>query len=256
VGDKMEQINELKELEEKILSYMHKKERVLDEVEISSSELAVALGVSRSTLYRYINTLIDNKFILAQQKQRDKVYILTNQAREYIERTKISYFNDDDIKALNYEDNKSLKKSIETVTVLKGEVQAVKTQIDDDRTKFKSDLEDMKKDINKKIDSFYGRIGEILALIITAIAMIVFNIQIIGSVEIDFSEPVGAFKTIMAIDLPFMILFVLFITAFHFIIGKDFNTSEGWVRVVLSILLRTLPMLIVIGVCYGLLVLL
>lgn len=252
----MEQFSKLNEHEEKILSYMQMKESVLDEIEISSSELAVALGVTRSSLYRTLNLLIENKYILAKQRQKEKVYILTNQAREYLERTKVSYFNENDIKALSYEDNKSLKKSIESVTVFKGEVEVIKAQIDDDRTKFKNDLVEMQNEINNKIDSFYGRIGEILALIITAIAMIVFNIQLVGTVEIDFSEPVSAFKTIMAIDLPFMILFVLFITAFHFIIGKDFNTSGGWLRLISSILLMTLPMLLVIVVCYGLLILL
>lgn len=250
----MEDLNELDEIEKKILSFMYEKEKKLDEVEILDKELLITMKISTSTLIRKIKRLKNKKFILVQQKQNGEVYLLTNLAKEFLERNEISYFSENDFEEMTYGDMISLKEAFKSIDLLKKEINIVKEKNDKEAKILKTNLEKINAQANKKVETFYGRIGEILALIITAIAMIVFNIQLIGIIEIDFSKPIYAFKTIIAIDLPYMILFVFFITTFHFVIGKDFNTSEKWFKVLLSILLRTLPMLIVIALCYIILI--
>ncbi|WP_053957348.1 ArsR family transcriptional regulator [Inediibacterium massiliense] len=247
----MEENEKLDDLEEKILSYIVSKDKFIGEIEVSLAELAVALENTRASISYHIKKLADKKFLLIKNNGRTKTYIITSIAKDYIESNEVEEFPEDDIKALSYQDALSAKKSIEKINLIKKEMEQIKLSIEQDRKNSKDDIEEIKTEMYGKLQSFYGRIGEILTLIITAIAMIVFNIQLIENVKIDFYNPLLAMQTILAIDLPYLILFVIFITMFHFIIGKDFsNTEVEFKTIIKGVFLRTIPMLLIIIVCF------
>jgi predicted transcriptional regulator len=247
----MEESQKLHPEEEKILSYINSKNKFIGEMEVSLEELAVALEISKASVQNYIKSLVDKKFLLTKNKGKTRTYIITSFAKDYIETNRVEFFSEDKVKALSYEDVQSARKYLSEMNLLKKEIEQIKLSIEQDRKESKRDMDKTKFQMNSKLESFYGRIGEILTLIITAIAMIVFNIQLIGNVKIDFTNPSLAMKTILAIDLPYIILFVIFITAFHFIIGKDFSNNEVEIKTVFKMLfLRTIPMVLVLLVCF------
>lgn len=234
--------NRLDSKEERILSYIYSKENYIKYSGVEVKEIAIYLGVSVSKSTKLLMGLREKKYLISKIIGKYKKYIITSEAKNYLKVYDISPVPINDIKSYSYEESQKVIDTINEINVLKEEIEKIKKQYEDQ-------IINMEKNINKKINSFYGRIGEILALIITAVAMIVFNIQLIGSVEIDFSEPLKAVQTILAIDIPYIILFVVLILVFHVIIGKD-ESGKVDLNEVKNVLVRSIPILLLIIVCF------
>ena len=65
----------------------------------------------------------------------------------------------------------------------------------------------------------------------------------------NFDEPLKAAKTILAIDLPYIVLFSLLLLVFHIIIGKDEKRTIRSIDVK-NVLLKSMPIVIIIVACF------
>lgn len=236
----MEFIN-LPEIQERILAYLKSKEKNTGYNGADNNEISVFLGTSRSATTNNINSLKEKKYLMIKREGKKAKYLITSEGRDYLNANIVEEIPADEVKSMTFEESKQVKETIE-------ELEKIKTEFSDLKNEYEKRLFELEKNINDKISNFYGRIGEILALIITAIAMIVFNIQLIGSVEIDYKEPMKAAQTILAIDLPYIVLFTIFILIFHIIIGRG-EKKEVKVKDVRYVLVKSLPILIIIIAC-------
>lgn len=227
--------------EEKILAYLRSKEINTGYSDVDSNEISNFLETSRSSTSKCLSSLKDKKLLIAKQEGKRTKYLITSEGRNYLEVFSITLIPASEVKSFSFEEYKEARETLDEIAEMKKQIEALKKDYED---KF---LE-MESNINGKISSFYGRIGEILTLIITAVAMIVFNIQLIGSVKIDFDEPLKAAQTILAIDLPYIVLFSILLLVFHIIIGKDEKRNIRAIDVK-NVLLKSMPIVIIIVAC-------
>ncbi len=231
----------LEDNEEKILSYLKSKEDNTGYSDVNSNEISVFLGISRGQTFNILNSLKEKGYLLIKQEGKTRKYFIKQEGRDYLSYNSVETVPAEEVKSLTFKDFKEVRDTLD-------EIADMKQQIEDLKKNYEDKFLEMEGNINGKISSFYGRIGEILTLIITAVAMIVFNIQLIGTVKINFDEPLKAAQTILAIDLPYIVLFSILLLVFHIIIGKDEKRTIRAIDVK-NVLLKSMPIVIIIVAC-------
>lgn len=233
--------NKLSENEEKVLAYLQSKEKNTGFMGADRNEILIFLGVSQASTQRILTQLKEKKLLLLKQEGKKTKFLITTDGREYLKFNSVSPIPAEEVKSFTYEESREVRETLDEIAVMKNELEVIKNEYEKRLVKIETDL-------NEKISSFYGRIGEILALIITAVAMIVFNIQLVGNIEIDFKEPMKATQTILAIDLPYIVLFTIMLFIFHIIIGKGENKDiKG--KDIKNIVVKSLPIILIIIIC-------
>ncbi|MDS0526194.1 hypothetical protein NNC19_10925 [Clostridium sp. SHJSY1] len=200
-------------------------------------------NISIATVKRVVIELIEKRLIEETPIGRDIKFKITEEGKKYVKENNIIVPSKDEADYISYssryiQDLEDIKKDVEDIrneTLQKYDEISEKNEYS--KTKFAEKIEVVNQKIQEldtklgevneyivqlktRLDSFYGRIGEILALIITAISIIVFNIKVMETTKIDFSNGRQAFINIMAIDSPLIILMIICIILFHFIVDK------------------------------------
>lgn len=205
-------------------------------------ELSLALGYSRETIVESITALQARQFVITRVIGRKHEFTLSESGKRFMEDLKLNepdkvekWLTDAGLK--NLDEFINLKDDIKKIEVNIRDIQEnleqklVKTT--NDINKFNNKL----KQIDEKIDTFYGKIGEIMALVIAAISIIVFNINVMKSTEINFSYPLEAFLRLLVIDTPLLIIITVATILFNYIISKKIATNNLILFIVIIILL-------------------
>lgn len=221
---------------EDILGYLYS----IDEwTEIAT--LSLSFSYTKSTMISRINQLVSNGYVMGKIEGRFYNYHITDLGKEYIQKYAIKVHPREELKnkELQYEPvkraNETLMK-IENIKKLLDEqviqVEEIKSNVDTKAEALKIEIEELK----LATKNFYGRIGEIITLLIASMSIIVFNIKVMDTTKIDFSNGYKeAFLNIMAIDLPMIVLLVVATALFHYIVGKKLEIKNLIIPIIIII---------------------
>ncbi|SDP35600.1 hypothetical protein [Clostridium gasigenes] len=208
--------------EEQLLAYLY------SQLESSSiRKISRDVNGSIATLYKYIKILIKDGYIIQMSEGRVVKYRISDEGKSYVEKNAIVYEQQEELEK-NKRVNEPLYKAeeiLDEIGVMKKNIEKQKDDFDNKILKYEKDMDKLKEGIEKvkeMTENFYGKIGEIITLLIASISIIVFNIKVMESTKIDFTKGYKeAFLNIMAIDLPLIVLLVVATVLFHYIIGKE-----------------------------------
>lgn len=212
---------------ENILSYLFSMNSM-----VSLRILSIKFKYSKSTIIRSINELEEYGLVEETYEGRFKKYKITQKGKSYIEEYNVEVISKEKL-IQEEETNKTLIEAdnlLEKIEELKNKVDRQEKEIalkDELRNSKVEKLEKKIKQTDEMISTFYGKIGEIITLLIGAMSIIVFNIKVMDTTKIDFTNGYkDAFLSIIAIDLPMIILLVIATVLFHYIIAKELNIKR------------------------------
>lgn len=220
-------MNKLNEKQEQFLAYLSYKNSW-----VQAHEISIDLGYSVSMIKRSINFFVEQEFVIQISEGRIIKYHISEVGKKYLNENKL-VFDDKERLDLEGKNNHPIYKAEEIlgeIENIKKNFEAQKKDFERQKKAFEEEIEKTKKkleDANNKIDTFYGKIGEIITLLIGAMSIIVFNIKVMDTTKVDFSNGYkDAFLNIIAIDLPMIILLVIATILFHYIIAKELNIKR------------------------------
>ncbi|MCB2299899.1 hypothetical protein [Clostridium tagluense] len=209
---------------------------------VEISKIALDLGMTKQRVITIINRLIEHGLINKSFEGRISNIVINETGIKYLDTNNIKVISKEEVQRKSEENKYSYKmEEIKNETLdMKKDIENIKSKLESELKKInetKIDIEKIAQDTKADLKTFYGKLGEILTLIITAISIIVFNIKVLDTTRIDFSKGYRvAFLNIMAIDLPLLILLTIGTFLFHFIIGKEIKLIRQIIPVIIIII--------------------
>lgn len=208
---------------------------------VSTSSLRTNFSYGKPTTLKYLNLLLEKEYIQRRFEGRLLSYGISELGKKYVKEQNLTV-----LPKLKLEEDKKIKESLYILNEKLEEIEYLKERIDKQEQvvdKKNNEIDSKLQDLNRKIkkvenmtENFYGKIGEIITLLIASISIIVFNIKVMDSTKIDFINGYKqAFLNIMAIDLPLIVLLVVATVLFHYIVGKELKLKNLIIVVVIII---------------------
>lgn len=220
-----------------VLAYMK-----IVEQPVEISKIALDLGMTKQRVSTIINRLIEHGLINKRFEGRISNIEINETGLKYLDTNDIKVISKEEVERKSEENKYSYKmEEIKNETLdMKKDIEEIKLKLESELNKInetKINIEEIANETKTELKTFYGKLGEILTLIISAISIIVFNIKVMDTTRIDFSKGYReAFMNIMAIDLPLLILLTIGTFLFHFIIGKEIKSIRKIIPVIIIII--------------------
>lgn len=221
---------------EDILGYLYSVDEWTD-----IATLSLSFSYTKSTMISRINQLVFNGYVNEKIEGKFCKYHITDLGKEYIQKYGIKVQPREELKhkELQYEPVKRANETLGKIENIKKTLDKQIEEVDEIKRNVEIKAEALEKEIKKlksATEKFYGRIGEIITLLIASISIIVFNIKVMDTTKIDFSKGYReAFLNIMAIDLPMIVLLVVATALFHYIVGKQLEIKKLIIPIIIII---------------------